>query len=108
MAVMAAPLAAGNLAAWEEWIGQLTGPRRAEFEDMNRRRGLTAHEAHLQPTPDGDYIVLVVHGGPGGDTFLADMAASDDAFDRWFIGKVAEIHGIDPSGPLPPPAERRL
>jgi hypothetical protein len=108
MAVMAAPLAAGSLAAWEAWLGELNGPRKAEFEEMNRRHGLTAHEAYLQPTPDGHYMALVVHGGPGGGDFLASLAGSDDEFDRWFIGKVAEIHGIDPSGPLPPPAERRL
>jgi hypothetical protein len=83
MAVMAAPLAAGNLAAWEYWVAELTGPRRSEFDEMNERHGLTTHEAYLQPTPDGDYIVLVVHGGPGGDSFLASMTGSENEFDRW-------------------------
>jgi hypothetical protein len=108
MAVMAAPLPSDNLAAWESWIGELNGARKAEFDDMNSRHGLTAHEAHLQPTPDGDYVVLVVHDGPGGDGFMASLMASDHEFDRWFGQNVAELHGIDPSGPLPPAAERRL
>jgi hypothetical protein len=108
MAVMAAPLAADKLAAWEGWVAELSGPRKAEFDDMNDRHGLTAHQAYLQPTPDGSYLVLVVHEGPGGDGYLAGMASSDHEFDRWFIAQVADLHAIDPSGPLPPSAERRL
>jgi hypothetical protein len=108
MALMAAPLAADRLDDWEAWIAEITGPRKAEFEDMNDRLGLTTHEAHLQPTPTGDYLVLVVHEGPGGDDFMATVVSSDHEFDRWFAQRVADIHGIDPSGPLPPGAERRL
>ncbi len=48
------------------------------------------------------------HEGPGGDDFLANVMASDHEFDRWFLGSVAEIHGIDASGPKPPMAQRRL
>lgn len=108
MAVMAAPLAADKLDAWESWLAELKGPRKTAFDDMNARHGLTAHQAHLQPTPDGNYVVLVVHEGPGGDGFMASVASSDDEFDRWFMATVADLHGIDPSGPPPPPAERRL
>ena len=108
MAGMIAPLAAGKLDAWEAWIAELTGSRKAEFEDMNTRHGLTDHRAYLQPLPDGSYAVLVIHDGPGGDSFTANVMASEHEFDRWFAGSVAEIHGLDPSGPVPPMAQRRL
>ncbi len=108
MAAMAAPLAADKLEAWEAWIVDLNGPRKAEFDDMNARHGVTDHRAYLQPMPDGDYLVLVVHEGPGGDEFLANAMSSDHEFDQWFVGAVADVHGIDPSGPMPPAAERRL
>ena len=108
MAGMAAPLPAENLDAWEAWVGELTGPRKAEFDDMNERHGLTEHRAYLQPTPDGNYLVLVTQEGPGGDSFMADMAASDVAFDQWFMQSVAKIHGFDLTGPMPPMATRRL
>ena len=108
MAGMIAPLAADKLDRWEAWAAELTGPRKAEFEDMNARHGVTDHRAYLQPMPDGSYAVLVIHEGPGGDSFLANVMASDDEFDRWFVGSVAEIHGMDGSGPMPPLAERRL
>ena len=38
---MVVPLAADKVGAWETWIGELGGPRKAEFEDMNARHGLT-------------------------------------------------------------------
>jgi len=108
MAGMVAPLAADKLDAWEAWVAELNGPRKAEFEDMNARHGLTEHRAYLQPMPDGSYAVLVIHEGPGGDSFLPNVMASDHEFDRWFVGAVAEAHGMDGSGPIPPMAERRL
>jgi hypothetical protein len=105
---MIAPLAADKLGDWEMWIGELNGPRRAEFDDMNTRHGLTEHRAYLQPMPDGSYSVLVIHEGPGGDTFMANAMSSDHEFDRWFVESVATIHQLDSSGALPPLADRRL
>jgi hypothetical protein len=108
MPAMAAPLAAEKLDAWEAWAAELNGARKDELDDMNTRHGLTDHRAYLQPAPDGGYLVLVVHEGPGGDGFLANVASSDHEFDRWFVASVADLHGIDPSGPMPPMAERKL
>jgi hypothetical protein len=108
MPAMAAPLAADKLGAWEAWVADLSGPRKAGFEDMNARHGLTEHRAYLQPMPDGGFLAIVVTDGPGADTFLASVAASDHEFDGWFVGSVAGLHGIDPDGEMPPLAERRL
>jgi hypothetical protein len=105
---MAVPLAADHLDNWEAWITELNGPRKAAFDDVNARHGLTEHRAYLQPTPGGDFLVLAIHEGPGADGFLASVAASDDEFDQWFISTVADVHGIDMSVPMPPPAVRRL
>lgn len=82
MPAMAVPLAAENLDTWEAWITELNGPRKAAFDDMNARHGLTEHRAYLQPTPDGNFLVLAVHEGPGAEGFLANAAASDDEFDQ--------------------------
>lgn len=105
---MAAPLAAGKLDAWESWVAELGGARKAAFDDMNARHGLTEHRAYLQPLPDGNFLVLAVHEGPGADSFLGNLAQSGHEFDQWFLGTVAGLHDIDPSGPLPPMAGRRL
>ena len=93
---MAAPLAADKLDAWEAWSADLTGPRRAAFEDMNTRLGLEEHRAYLQPMPDGNFLVLVVAEGPGADSFLDRVAASDHEFDQWFAGAIADLHEDGP------------
>jgi hypothetical protein len=108
MPAMAAPLAADKREDWESWVAELSGPRKAEFDDMNARHGVMDHRAYLQPTPDGDFLVLVVHEGHGSDGFMAGVASSDHEFDQWFVRSVAELHGIDPSGPMPPMASRML
>lgn len=106
MTAFAVPLPAEKLDAWKSWTEQLKGSRKAEFDEMNARLGITEHRAYLQPTPDGSFLVVAVHEGPGGDDFLANVTASDHEFDRWFVGIIADFHGIDPSGTLPPAPTR--
>jgi hypothetical protein len=108
MGAFAAPLAAGNLDAWRAWADEVNGPRRTEFDDMNARHNVTDHRAYLQPTPDGNYLVVIVLDGPGGDSFMESAARSDNEFDAWFLGKVAELHGFDLSAGVPPAPERVL
>ena len=105
---MVVPLAADKVDAWEAWIGELKGTRHAEFDDMNDRHGITEHRAYLQPLPDGSYATLVVIEGPGADGFLPSMMGSDHEFDRWFVGSIGDLHGMDGSAPVPPMAQRRL
>ncbi len=108
MTAFAVPLPAEKLEAWKSWTEELKGSRKAEFDDMNARHGLTEHRAYLQPTPDGGFLVVAVHDGPGGDEFLANVMASDHEFDRWFVEIISELHGMDPSGPLPPTPTRHI
>jgi len=91
--------------------GTTRGREARRLGKLGRRVGrsaLTEHRAYLQPTPDGNLLVLVVYEGPGSDGFLASMAQSDQEFDQWFIATVADIHGMDTSAPLPPMASRKL
>jgi hypothetical protein len=106
MAAMAAPLPAENLDAWRAWAGELTGARKEEFEASNARHGLTRHSAWLQQNPDGSYVVIVLHDGPGGDNYMASLAQSDDEFDQWFLRTVVDVHGMDLSAGPPPSAEQ--
>ncbi len=108
MPAIAAPLAADKLDTWEVWIAGLEGPQKSAFEDINARHGLTEHRAYLQPLPDGNFLVLAIHEGPGADNFLANVVSSDNEFDQWFVASMGDVHGIDTSGPLPPVATRRL
>lgn len=108
MDAMAVPITPGKLAAWEGWIAEMSGPRKAELDDMNERYGLSLHAAWLQPTPDGNHLVVVVFDGPGSAEFMQKVAKSDHEFDAWFRSNVEDVHPMDFSGPLPPPPERRV
>lgn len=108
MGAMAVPVPEGKLDQWQAWMSELNGPRKAEFEASNARNGLTSHRAWLQTNPDGSHLVIAVHEGPHADTYLATLAASQDPFDHWFLSALADAHGMDPSGPLPPAAKQYL
>jgi hypothetical protein len=105
---MAVPVPAEKLDQWHAWIGELNGPKKAEFEASNARNGLTSHRAWLQTNPDGTHVVIAVHEGPRADTYLENLAASQDPFDHWFLGSLADAHGMDASGPMPAPAKQYL
>jgi len=105
---MAVPLPADKVDGWRAWADELNGPRKAEFDASNARHQLTGHHAWLQTNPDGSCLVIAVHDGPGADDYMGSMAHSDDAFDKWFMGSVADFHGMDLSAGPPPPAEKVL
>jgi hypothetical protein len=75
---------------------------------MNARPWVTEHRAYLQPMPDAGFLVLAIHEGPGAESFLGNLATSGDEFNQWFMGAVANLHGMDRSGPMPPTASRKL
>jgi hypothetical protein len=105
---MAVPLPAENVDAWRAWTGELKGARKAEFDASNARHNVTMHDGWLQANPDGSYLVIVIQEGDGAAGYLGSMAQSDDAFDQWFLGQVASLHGMDPSAGPPPMAVRTL
>ena len=104
MGVILAPILDGKVGAWKDWVDELSGPRSEGFKDLNSRSGLTRHDAWLAETPAGAMVIVLIEG-PGSDTFMPKLAASDLEIDRWFRGKIKEIHGLDvtqpPPGPLP-------
>jgi hypothetical protein len=108
MEAMAIPIKSDKVETWKSWCGELTGPRKAEFDDMNQRLGLTTHAAFHQANPDGSNLAVVVIDGPGAETFLGKMAASENEFDQWFRTSIEDIHPMDFSAPAPPMPTRQL
>ena len=101
---VAFPILPGKTPAWRTWMGELNGPRRAEFEASRREAGV--HErTFLQSTPMGDLVIVTVEGDDPGRAFGTMMSAKD-AFTTWFIERAKEIHGLDPSAVTSgPPSE---
>jgi len=104
----AIPTLPDRLDGWRAWVDELNGAKKADFEASNARHQLTRHHAWLQTNPDGSHVVITIHEGPGSDGYVPAMMQSDDPFDQWFASTVAEVHGMDPNGPTPAPAEQVL
>ena len=107
MEAFAVPIKPGKEETWKSWAAETNGARKAEFDEMNQRMGITTHAAWLQQNPDGSRLAVVVLDGPGASEFLGTLATSDHEFDRWFRTNVEDIHPMDFSAP-PPPAPVRF
>ena len=108
MGLILAPLPSAKVEAWKAFIAETNGPRKDEFDGFNRRYGLTKHEAWLAETPAGTFVVAI-HEGPGAADMMGKVAQSTHDFDKWFVSRLVDIHGMDltkpPPGPMP---ERKL
>ena len=98
MNAVAVPVLETKVDDWKAWVVECMGPRREAFDDFNERMGLTLHRAWLMQSRQGP-LAIVVFDGPGAESFLQKMAASQEPFDRWFRERVSEFHGIDFSNP---------
>ena len=103
----AVPILPGKTNAWRSAAASLAGRgspnRKADFDDFNRRFGITRHVASLQQTPQGDFAVVFIEGDDP-DSVLDRMQQSEHPFERWFVATFFEdIHGITSSEGPPPP-----
>jgi len=107
MSAIVVPLLTDKVDAWIAWINECTGTRRTEFEEFNRRMGLTEHRVWLDEGPGGARTI-VVHEGPGAETLMSTLATSDHPFDTWFRNNITEFHGMDFSQPMPGTTPRNM
>ena len=99
------PVLPDRIEAWKQWAADLSGSRKADAEDFDKRYGLTRHRAWLVPTPDGGHLAVVLQEGEGAPTMMEHFATSDHPFDVEFRKHVSADHGIDFSQPPPPSPE---
>ena len=90
---LAAPILPGKREQWDAFIAEIAGPRRSEFNASRQRYGVHERTFH-QETPMGDIVLVTLEGDNPMEAFGA-MANADDAFTRWFVQQVREIHGFD-------------
>ncbi len=98
---MAFPIAPGKTELWTKFIGELKGPRRADFVASRKRLGIR-ERTFLQKTPMGDLVVVTIEGDDPAGAFQKFGAGTDD-FTKWFIAQVTAVHGMDLSKPPPGP-----
>jgi hypothetical protein len=78
--------------------------RRKEFEESERKSGITKERDFLQVSPMGDVIILYLESDDMNKAFQT-FATSKDSFDLWIKEQIRRTTGFDfdapPSGPLP-------
>jgi len=84
------PIADGREPDWRVFISELQGPRRIEWAQSQRRRGVTRE---VVAVADGDPVLAIVYAEATDPSAAAEMlASSDDPFDVWYRERVAELH----------------
>lgn len=102
MGLVIAPIKDGKVEAWKSWNSDLNGSRKNEFADLNRRYGLTRHEVWFAESPNGP-LAVVIHEGPGAESFMQKLTQSDHSFDVWMKQQIESFHDMDLSKPPPGP-----
>ncbi|MCA1647058.1 MAG: hypothetical protein LC797_16880 [Chloroflexi bacterium] len=100
---LAYPIPPGRTDDWRQFMAELNGPRRGEYEASQQRVGVHSW-VFLQQSPQGDLVLVAMEGADPARAF-EQIWAGNDAFTEWFVQQVKDIHSIDlrepPPGPLP-------
>jgi hypothetical protein len=107
MGLVVAPVVKGMEEEWKSWTKKMKGEMTKDWDDLNNRHGLTRHNEWAVETPNG-LLAVVLHEGPGGDSFMQDVAVSDHPTDILMKESIAKFHGMDVSAPSPGPMPVKL
>ena len=102
MGLVVASVLKGKEEEWKSWSQKLVGENKKDFDDMNKRHGLTHHNIWAVETPNG-LLAVMLHEEPGADAFMHNVAVSDNPVDIEMRKKIESFHGMDLSGPPPGP-----
>jgi hypothetical protein len=105
---MVLPIPPEKLGSWHTLMKEIAGPRLGEFAASRRRMGVTGTKVWLQHGPAGAMELLVIEADDPKRMF-AGLGSSQDPFDVWFRGMIADVYGLDLAQPPPgPPPEQLL
>jgi hypothetical protein len=97
MYAFAVPIPAGKTEAARQFTETCLGARKAEYDDMQRRSGVTDESYWLQESPEGDVMIVVSDSDQTG--FEQIMANPQTEFDRWYREQIKDVFGVDPGEP---------
>lgn len=97
-----APVLAGQDA---RSVAETFRSRMDEYRESRTRAGITMERAFLMPTPMGEFVVAYFEAEGDANEALRGLVSSDLPIDRYFVGALKTVHGIDltepPAGPPP-------
>jgi len=88
--ISVAPVSDGRLEDWRAFHAELSGPRRIEWAQSQRRRGVTRQVISL--AADGDRHLAVVYSEAADPARAAALPDGDDPFDSWFSEQMSDLH----------------
>jgi hypothetical protein len=91
---MCYPILPGKVEAWKAFNKELGHARKAEFDAMMKRCGVSRSRTWLQKMPQGE-MSIALHEGSSPDRMMTQLAKANDPFGTWFKTKMMECHGID-------------
>ena len=95
----AVPIPPGKTEAVRRLTAESLGARRTEYDDLQRRSGVTEESYWLQHDPEGGDLLIVVSSSDQ-TAFMEIMANPQTPFDRWYRDQIQEIFGFDASEPI--------
>ena len=89
----AMPVLPGKAEVARRFVTEVLGPRRSDWDDLQRRQGVTRESYFLQHDPAGDLFIVT---GEGTFTPISEWLDPDGIpFDRWFADQIREITGLE-------------
>jgi hypothetical protein len=95
---LALPIVNGQTAAARAFLQQLDTTRRAEFDESERRIGITKELWYLATLPSGDHLVAYMEAPDFGHA-LSSFVGSREPFDVWFKEEMRAVTGVDLNNP---------
>jgi hypothetical protein len=92
-----APIQPGKTAEFRQFVGELEGSRKEEYEASRKSAGISRENIFLQTTPKGE-MVAIVQEAETEKGALDSLRSMKDPFNVWFFQKLTEIHGLDVVG----------
>ena len=102
-AVLALPILPDKEERWRRFAQDLLGDRLGECEELGRRLGVRGVKVYLARTSRREVILAYVEAEDPEGAFR-QLVASEEPFDEWFKGELAEFHGFDPGRLRPGPS----
>jgi hypothetical protein len=89
----AMPILPGKTDAARCFVQEVLGPRKREWDDLQRRQGVTRESYYLQASPEGDLMLVT---GEGTFTPVSQfLDVEGNPFDRWLTEQIQDISGIN-------------
>jgi hypothetical protein len=94
MYAFVAPIQPNKTDEFRQFIKDLNGPRKAEYEAARKKAGFEQEAMFLQKTPMGD-MVVVMQVADSQSAALEALRSMKDPFNVWYFQKLKDIHGVD-------------